>query len=187
MIVEDVGGIEGLKLISPDVYTDDRGWFMETYQSEKYDFLNEEEFQQDNLSFSKKGVLRGLHYQLNNPQGKLVRVVKGKVWDIAVDIRPSSSTFGRHFDVVLSEDNKKQFWIPAGFAHGFIALEDSLFEYKCTTLRDTKSEGALKWNDTDLNLPWVRSSFGINPIISEKDAQAINFKQLTSQLKDEME
>ena len=185
MFVEDLG-IKGLKLIAPDVYEDDRGWFTETYQSDRYSFLGESSFQQDNLSFSKKGVLRGLHYQLTNPQGKLVRVVSGAVWDVAVDIRVNSPTYGKSEGVLLTEANKKQFWIPPGFAHGFVALEDSLFEYKCTTLRDAESEGALKWDDPDLDIWWsldISKSFTKeNLIISNKDQNAISFKELTNQL-----
>jgi len=136
------------------------------------------EFVQDNLSKSTKGVLRGLHYQKEPyAQGKLVQVVAGSVLDVAVDIRHDSKTFGQWVSVELSEKNKKQFWIPAGFAHGFVALEDNtIFSYKCTNLYNKESESAIIWDDTDLNIDWQLKKHNINkPIISEKDQKNVAF------------
>lgn len=180
MIIESFN-IEGLKLLIPSVHSDSRGWFMESYNEDVYSFAGiPTTFKQDNLSFSKKGVLRGMHYQLNNPQGKLVSVLKGAVWDVVVDIRKDSPTFGEWEAVFLSEENKKQFWIPVGFAHGFYAKEDTLFHYKCSSLRDAESEGSLKWSDPVLNGAWgfVESL----PTISDKDNKAISFKELCDKL-----
>ena len=157
-------------IIEPKVYGDDRGFFLETFQTERYATAGITlPFVQDNHSRSSKGVLRGLHFQKTKPQGKLVRVVRGKVYDVAVDIRLGSPTYGRWEAVVLSEDNKKQFWVPPGFAHGFVVISDSAdFEYKCTDYYDPSDEGSLLWSDPDLNIPWPID----NPILSEKDAQA---------------
>ena len=157
-------------IIEPKVYGDDRGFFLETFQAERYATAGITlPFVQDNHSRSSKGVLRGLHFQKTKPQGKLVRVVRGKVYDVAVDIRLGSPTYGRWEAVVLSEDNKKQFWVPPGFAHGFVVISDSAdFEYKCTDYYDPSDEGSLLWSDPDLNIPWPID----NPILSEKDAQA---------------
>ena len=157
-------------IIEPKVYGDDRGFFLETFQAERYTTAGITlPFVQDNHSRSSKGVLRGLHFQKTKPQGKLVRVVRGEVYDVAVDIRLGSPTYGRWEAVVLSEDNKKQFWVPPGFAHGFMVISDSAdFEYKCTDYYDPSDEGSLLWNDPDLNIPWPID----NPILSEKDAQA---------------
>ena len=126
-------------------------------------------FVQDNLSRSSRGVLRGLHFQRNNPQGKLVSVVHGKVYDVAVDIREDSSTFGQWEGVVLSSENKRQFWVPPGFAHGFIVLSELAdFSYKCTDYYDPSDEGHIRWNDPDLNIPWGND----NPLLSERDSLA---------------
>ena len=164
--------IEGLLVFIPNVFSDERGSFFESW-SKKYFKEIKFEFVQDNQSSSKKGVLRGLHFQ-NPPyeQGKLVRVIKGAVIDVAVDIRKKSDTYGQYFSVRLSEKNKKIFWIPAGFAHGFVALEDeTIFTYKCTGVYNKESEGTLKWNDKDLNIDW-----GIkNPLVSEKDMMGGDF------------
>ncbi len=148
--------IEGLKVIEPTVHGDERGYFMETYNKRDMEeagiFL---EFVQDNQSSSKKGVLRGLHFQINYPQDKLVRVVSGEVFDVAVDLRPGSATFGKWFGVVLSADNKKQFLIPKGFAHGFVVLSDSAeFCYKCTDFYHGNDEGGLKFDDPDIGIDW---------------------------------
>tara|TARA_B100000287_G_C20565150_1_gene754167 strand:- start:539 stop:1081 length:543 start_codon:yes stop_codon:yes gene_type:complete len=172
--------IEGLVVFEPKVFLDDRGYFFESWNE---NFLKqyglELQFVQDNQSSSKKNVLRGLHFQ-NPPheQGKLVRVVKGKVLDVVVDIRKDSVTYGRSFSIELSEYNKIVFWIPPGFAHGFLSLEDdTIFCYKCTGEYNKKSEGNLLWNDPNLDIDW-----GIdNPIISEKDLQGINFTDFISQ------
>ena len=165
-------------IIEPKVYGDDRGFFLETFQAERYATVGITlPFVQDNHSRSSKGVLRGLHFQKTKPQGKLVRVVRGEVYDVAVDIRLGSPTYGRWEAVVLSEDNKKQFWVPPGFAHGFMVISDFAdFEYKCTDYYDPTDEGSLLWNDPDLNIPWPIKS----PLLSEKDALApllANLKQ----------
>ena len=158
-------------IIEPKVFGDKRGFFLETYQAARY---NQEAgidlaFVQDNHSRSSKAVLRGLHYQKIKPQGKLVRVVKGEVYDVAVDIRKGSQTFGQWESVILSEENKTQFWIPPGFAHGFLVLSDIAdFEYKCTDYYDPSDEGSISWNDPDLNIPWPLT----DPILSNKDAGA---------------
>jgi len=165
-------------IIEPKVYCDDRGFFLETFQAERYATVGITlPFVQDNHSRTSKGVLRGLHFQKTKPQGKLVRVVRGEVYDVAVDIRLGSPTYGRWEAVVLSEDNKKQFWVPPGFAHGFMVISDFAdFEYKCTDYYDPTDEGSLLWNDPDLNIPWPIKS----PFISIKDSQApllANIKQ----------
>ena len=158
-------------IIEPKVFGDDRGFFLETFHSNRYKKLAEINlpFVQDNHSRSSKGVLRGLHFQKTKPQGKLVRVVKGKVFDVAVDIRKESPTYGKWESVILSEENKKQFWVPPGFAHGFMVLSDIAdFEYKCTDYYDPLDEGSILWSDADLEINWPLS----NPILSEKDASA---------------
>lgn len=163
--------IEGLLEIEPSVFQDDRGYFLESFRQDFFDKQGLRlAFVQDNESMSKKGVLRGLHFQAPPfEQGKLVRVIKGSVLDIALDIRVGSPTFGKHCSIVLSEQNKKQFWIPPGFAHGFLVLEDdTIFSYKCTGYYNKAAEGSVKWNDPTLNIDW-----GIaNPILSEKDKLA---------------
>ncbi len=148
--------IDGLYVIEPKVFYDDRGYFTETYNQRDF----EEEglnmvFVQDNQSMSKKGVLRGLHFQINYPQGKLVRVIRGKVFDVAVDYRPGSKTYGQWFGVELSEENKKQFYISEGFAHGFIVLSDEAeFCYKVTDFYHPGDEGGLAWNDPEIGIKW---------------------------------
>ena len=158
-------------IIEPQVFGDERGFFLESFQAERYAKLAgiTLPFVQDNHSRSSKAVLRGLHYQKIKPQGKLVRVVKGEVYDVAVDIRKGSQTFGQWESVILSEENKTQFWIPPGFAHGFLVLSDIAdFEYKCTDYYDPSDEGSISWNDPDLNIPWPLT----DPILSNKDAGA---------------
>lgn len=158
-------------IIEPKVYDDDRGFFLETFQVKRYAELANISlpFVQDNHSRSSKNVLRGLHFQKTKPQGKLVRVLSGKVYDVAVDLRKNSSTFGQWEAVILTEQNKKQFWIPPGFAHGFLVLSDFAdFEYKCTDYYDPSDEGSLLWNDPSLNIPWPTTS----PILSSKDSEA---------------
>ena len=173
-------GIEGLLVIHPNVFEDDRGYFFEVFNAEKYKETGlGEDFVQDNLSKSGKDVLRGLHFQ-NPPfaQGKLVSVIRGSVLDVAVDIRKNSLTYGKHHKIVLSEQNKTQFYIPPGFAHGFKTLEDNtIFSYKCTKGYNKASEGSIRWNDKDLNIDWNAE----DPIISEKDQIAPSFKELNSQ------
>ena len=162
--------IEGLKVITPQVFGDSRGYFMETYS--KRDFVEagiDVEFVQDNQSASKRGVLRGLHYQINFPQDKLVRVVNGEVFDVAVDLREGSKTFGKWFGVLLSAENKKQFFIPKGFAHGFLVLSDyAEFAYKCSDFYHPDDEGGLIWNDPEIGVEWPYQD-GVELIMSDKD------------------
>lgn len=148
--------IQGLYVIEPTVHGDDRGYFMETYnQNDMHEAGLDMVFVQDNQSMSKKGVLRGLHYQKKYPQGKLVRVLKGKVFDVAVDLRPNSNTYGQWYGVELSDENKKQFYISEGFAHGFLVLSDEAeFSYKCTDFYHPGDEGGLAWNDPEINVQW---------------------------------
>ena len=144
-------------IIEPKVFGDERGFFLETFQADRYADLAgiTLPFVQDNHSRSSKGVLRGLHFQKTKPQGKLVRVVRGEVYDVAVDIRQGSPTYGQWEAVILSEENKTQFWVPPGFAHGFVVLSETAdFEYTCTDYYDPSDEGRLLWHDPDLNLPW---------------------------------
>jgi len=172
--------IEGLLIITPRVFEDERGAFMESFNRQKFNEVvgREVNFVQDNQSVSKKGVLRGLHFQ-SPPfaQGKLVRVIKGAVIDIAVDIRKNSPTYGDYVAVELTAENNEQFWIPEGFAHGFVALEDeTTFLYKCTNYYAPQSEGTLLWNDPTLNIDWGIS----DPIISKKDAIGQEFSNFVS-------
>lgn len=160
--------IQGVKIIQPKVFSDARGFFLETFEKNRYQQALEIDldFVQDNHSRSSRGVLRGLHFQTRNPQGKLVRAVRGEIFDVAVDIRPGSPTFGQWEGVLLSEENKTQFWIPPGLAHGFIVLSESAdFEYKCTNYYDPSSEGCLIWNDPAVGIEWPIE----NPLLSEKD------------------
>ncbi|WP_394174023.1 dTDP-4-dehydrorhamnose 3,5-epimerase [Thalassotalea litorea] len=172
--------ISDLKVIEPEIYGDDRGFFLETFQSNRYreKVGIEQEFVQDNYSRSRKGVLRGLHFQVKKPQGKLVRVVRGEVFDVAVDIRKDSATFGQWHGEILSEENKRQFWIPPGFAHGFVVLSDVAdFEYKCTSFYDPNDEGGLLWNDKDLDIQWPVEQLG-SVQLSEKDKCALPLQDL---------
>ena len=158
-------------IIEPKVFGDERGFFLETFQADRYAELAgiTLSFVQDNHSRSSKGVLRGLHFQKTKPQGKLVRVVRGEVYDVAVDIRVGSPTYGQWEAVILSEDNKTQFWVPPGFAHGFLVLSDTAdFEYKCTDYHDATDEGSIRWNDPDLDIRWPLSL----PRLSDKDKNA---------------
>ncbi|QYA55248.1 dTDP-4-dehydrorhamnose 3,5-epimerase [Acinetobacter johnsonii] len=174
--------IHGLLIIEPKVFGDERGWFMESFNQKAFEQALKErgldipQFVQDNHSYSQKGVLRGLHYQsAPYAQGKLVRVVQGRAWDVAVDIRPNSKTYKKWVGVELSGDNHKQFWIPEGFAHGFIALEDNTqFLYKTTNYYHKESEGSILWSDADLEIDWKINS--ISMIISEKDKLAPSIK-----------
>ena len=162
--------LDGVLVITPQTFEDKRGFFLESFNKDKYKKAGIKfDFVQDNHSSSSKGVLRGLHFQKNKPQGKLVRVVKGEVFDVAVDLRQDSLTFGQWESIILTEKNKLQFWIPPGFAHGFVVLSDNAdFEYKCTDYYDPSDEGSLLWNDPDLNIPWPIN----NPKLSEKDLNA---------------
>ena len=178
--------IEGLLIIEPQVFGDDRGFFVETYNKDRYTQHEiHHHFKQDNLSQSMKGVLRGLHFQ-NDPhaQGKLVQVIVGSVLDVAVDIRPESPTFGQWVGVELSQKNKRQFWIPAGFAHGFMALEDgTIFSYKCTDFYAPQAEGGLMWNDPHIAIDWQLEKYGITePVISDKDQKHIDFASFRKKL-----
>ena len=170
--------IEGLKVITPQVFGDERGYFVETYN--KKDFVEAGitcEFVQDNQSASKKGVLRGLHFQINFPQDKLVRCINGEVFDVAVDLRRDSKTFGKWFGVVLSAENKKQFFIPKGFAHGFLVLSDyAEFAYKCSDFYHPNDEGGLIWNDPDIGVEWPLQE-GVELIFSEKDTKWRGIKE----------
>lgn len=162
--------IEGLQVIEPKVFGDARGYFKEIYQYESFKEAGiTAHFVQDNQSMSKKGVLRGLHFQRNYPQGKLVRVLKGEVFDVAVDLRDHSKTYGQWHGVILSEENNKMFYVPEGFAHGFLVLSDeAIFSYKCTDLYHPEDEGGLMWNDPAIGIEWPTE--GIEEIlISEKD------------------
>ncbi|BDD00125.1 dTDP-4-dehydrorhamnose 3,5-epimerase [Persicobacter psychrovividus] len=162
--------IEGLVEIQPDVYGDARGYFLESFHEDKYAAIGiKEHFVQDNQSFSTKGVLRGLHFQkAPYAQGKLVRVVMGKVLDVAVDLRPDSPTFGQYDTCILDAEKHNQFYVPPGFAHGFLALEDCVFSYKCTGTYHKASESGIIYNDPELNIDWG-SDLIENPTISEKD------------------
>ena len=163
--------LKGCVVIEPRVFGDERGFFLETFQTVRYQQVAgiDLAFVQDNHSRSARGVLRGLHFQKTKPQGKLVRVVRGEVYDVAVDIRNGSPTFGEWEGVILSEDNKKQFWVPPGFAHGFVVLSETAdFEYKCTDYYDPSDEGSILWNDPDLDIPWPIA----NPVLSTKDQSA---------------
>ncbi|KEF31642.1 dTDP-4-dehydrorhamnose 3,5-epimerase [Marinobacter nitratireducens] len=164
-------------IIEPKVFGDHRGFFLETFQAARYKEqagINRA-FVQDNHSRSAQGVLRGLHFQVSKPQGKLVRVVRGEVFDVAVDLRRESPTFGQWEGVYLSEDNKRQFWVPPGFAHGFVVVSDVAdFEYKCTDYYDPTDEGAIRWDDPELGIEWPA---GIETKLSEKDANAPSFRE----------
>ena len=166
-------------IIEPNIFGDDRGFFLEIFQAKRYSQLAgiNLPFVQDNHSRSSRGVLRGLHFQKTKPQGKLVRVVRGEVYDVALDIRNGSPTFGQWEGIILSDENKRQFWVPPGFAHGFLVLSDTAdFEYKCTDYYDPSDEGSGLWNDPDLDIPWPLA----DPILSNKDASAdrlVNLKR----------
>ncbi|HGI5914522.1 TPA: dTDP-4-dehydrorhamnose 3,5-epimerase [Yersinia enterocolitica] len=171
--------IAGAKIIQPKVFGDHRGFFLETFERNRYRQLLDIDFEfvQDNHSRSSKGVLRGLHFQRKNPQGKLVRVVRGSVFDVAVDIRQNSPTFGQWEGVILSEENKTQFWIPPGLAHGFLVLSDIAdFEYKCTNYYDASSEGCLIWNDDNVGIVWPEIDIELK--LSPKDAEGMLLRQL---------
>ncbi len=172
--------IEGVFIIEPTVFMDDRGYFMESYHKKEFEEngLNID-FVQDNQSKSTKGVLRGLHFQYNQPQGKLVRVIKGEVFDVAVDLRKDSPTYSKYESVILSEDNKKQFYIPPGFAHGFLVLSDEAeFTYKCTDFYNGSDEGGIVWNDPDISIEWPLNEDEL--ILSEKDQKWKSLKNTST-------
>lgn len=164
--------IEGLKIITPQVHGDARGYFMETYSYRDFKEAGIDQiFVQDNQSASKRGVLRGLHFQINHPQDKLVRVIKGEVFDVAVDLRHHSPTFGKWFGVLLSEENKKQFFVPKNFAHGFLVLSDyAEFVYKCSDFYHPGDEGGLMWNDPQIGVEWPIAE-DMELIFSDRDTK----------------
>lgn len=172
--------IDEVKVLTPHIHSDERGFFMETFRSNIFkEKICDLDFVQENHSKSAKGVLRGLHFQTKQPQGKLVRCTLGSVYDVAVDIRPDSKTFGKYFGIELNETNKKMLWIPPGFAHGFCVLSNVAdFQYKCTDYYDPNSETGLIWNDRDLNIDWPHA----NPSVSSKDR---NFMTLREYFKDQ--
>ena len=169
--------IDGVFIITPRVFGDDRGYFMETYKKSDFEAAGINcDFLQDNQSKSKKGVLRGLHFQKTYPQAKLVRVIKGEVYAVAVDLRKDSPTYGKYVGTVLSAENKKQFFIPRGFAHGFLVLSDEAeFVYKCDNLYHPEDEGGLIYNDKSINIDWPQ---GFDLILSEKDKNFPDFESL---------
>lgn len=171
--------IEGLAVITPKVFSDERGYFMETYNIADFAEAGiEDTFVQDNQSASKKGVLRGLHFQIEHPQAKIVRVIKGEVFDVAVDIRKGSPTYGKWFGLTLSEENKKMFYIPKNFAHGFLVLSDyAEFTYKCTELYHPNDEGGIIYNDPDIGIKWPIEE-GMELIFSDKDKKWPRLKEL---------
>lgn len=166
--------IPGLAVIEPTVFGDARGFFMESYNKQEfYENGLDMDFVQDNHSKSKRGVLRGLHFQTQHAQGKLVRVIRGRVWDVAVDLRKGSPTFGRWESVLLSAENKKMFYIPEGFAHGFLTLEDDTeFMYKCTDYYHPEYDGGIRYDDPEIGIAWPFQEYGIRPedlLLSAKD------------------
>jgi dTDP-4-dehydrorhamnose 3,5-epimerase len=172
--------IPEVKIIEPDVFGDERGFFMETWNQKEFEEKVSGKptvFVQDNHSKSKKNILRGLHYQTENTQGKLVRVISGEVFDVAVDIRQNSSTFGQWVGVYLSEENKRQLWVPEGFAHGFyVTSESAEFIYKCTDYYNPEAEKSIAWDDPSLNVNWPIDK-ACKPLLSEKDSVAKLFSQ----------
>lgn len=172
-------GLAGVVIIEPTVFGDSRGYFMETFQAEEFAAAGiKGPFVQDNQSKSTKGVLRGLHFQKEHTQGKLVRVVSGEVFDVAVDCRPHSKTFGKWVGVTLSAENKKQFYIPEGFAHGFLVLSDEAeFTYKCTDYYTPSAEGGVKWDDPAVGIVWPAVDGPVK--LSDKDQQHKGFAEQT--------
>ena len=168
--------ITGLLVIEPKVFGDTRGFFLETWNRRRYSEAGlNADFVQDNVSFSRRGILRGLHFQNPNPQGKLLHVLQGEVFDVAVDIRRSSPPFGKWHGLVLSAENKRQFYIPPGFGHGFLVLsETALFHYKCTEFYSPKDELAIRWDDPDIGINWPLK----DPVISERDAKGLRLRDV---------
>lgn len=175
--------IEGLYIIEPAVFGDNRGYFMETYNYQEFKEAGLNMiFVQDNQSKSSKGVLRGLHFQKTFPQGKLVRVIKGEVFDVAVDLRKASKTFGKWHGIILSEENKKQFYVPEGFAHGFLVLSDEAeFVYKCTDFYHPEDEGGILWNDEEIGVKWPKIE-GKELLLSDKDMKLPTLKTIKESL-----
>lgn len=180
-VTENCNGIEGLKVIEPAVFGDERGYFMETYNYNDFAEAGIDcQFVQDNQSASRKGVLRGLHFQINYPQDKLVRVVNGEVFDVAVDLREGSATFGKWYGVLLSAENKKQFFVPKNFAHGFIVLSDyAEFCYKVTDFYHPNDEGGILWNDSEVGVEWPmpEGMTAEDLILSDKDRVQKSFAE----------
>lgn len=173
--------IDGVYVIEPTVFGDNRGYFMETYSKKDFEELElNYDFVQDNQSKSKKGVLRGLHFQKENTQAKLVRVLKGEVFDVVVDLRPGSKTYGKWEGAILSEENKKMFMIPRGFAHGFLVLSDEAeFTYKCDDIYNHEAEGGLMWNDKDVAIDWPFGDMKEEDLLtSEKDTNWPSLEEL---------
>ncbi len=174
--------LSGVKIIEPDVYGDERGFFLETWREQRYvdnGIAVDKPFVQDNLSSSKKNVLRGLHYQYKNTQAKLVYVLQGSVFDVAVDIRTGSPTFGQWFGTELTSENKRQLYIPEGFAHGFcVTSETVMFSYKCSDVYNPECELSIQWNDPDIGIQWPVTS----PILSDKDSVAEPFSKVAAEL-----
>lgn len=178
-------GIEGLVILEPRVFGDDRGFFMESYSKRDFEEIGlNMDFVQDNHSKSKKGVLRGLHFQTKHTQGKLVRVIAGSVLDVAVDLRRESPTFGQVKTVLLTAENKRLFYVPEGFAHGFVTLEDNTeFQYKCTDYYAPEYDSGIIWNDKDLNINWEFEKYGIRVEelnLSEKDMKQQTFREFVA-------
>ncbi|MCX6891043.1 MAG: dTDP-4-dehydrorhamnose 3,5-epimerase [Verrucomicrobiota bacterium] len=167
--------LEGLLVIEPKVFGDARGFFLESWNRNRYREAGlDADFVQDNISLSRRGTLRGLHFQNPQPQGKLLQVLMGEVFDVAVDIRRSSPTFGKCYGLVLSADNKRQFYVPPGFAHGFVVLsETALFQYKCTEFYSPKDEMAIRWDDPDIGIEWPLK----DPLLSERDANGLRLRE----------
>lgn len=171
----------GVKIITPQIFSDERGYFTEVYrETNLLDISNGERFVQENQSRSKQGVIRGLHYQTRRPQGKLLRVVRGAILDVIVDLRLTSETFGRHFSVRLDDESQKQLFVPKGFAHGFSVLSESAdVVYKCTDYYDPGFEETLLWDDKDLDIDWKV----MKPIVSNKDKDGLSFEEVFKKLK----
>jgi len=171
--------IEGILIIEPKTFKDNRGFFMETYNQQRYNASGiNTTFVQDNLSYSLKNTLRGLHFQIKHPQAKLIQVISGEIFDVAVDLRSGSATFGKWTGIHLSDENKRQMYIPKGFAHGFCVLSEfALFYYKCSDFYAPEDEGGLIWSDPDIGIEWPVE----NPIISEKDNQFQKLFDLTDE------
>jgi len=171
--------LDGLLLIQPQVFGDSRGFFMELWNQKRFAEAGvDTEFVQDNVSFSRRGILRGLHFQNPNPQGKLVSALQGEIFDVAVDLRRGSATFGKWYSVLLSGEKKQQLYIPAGFAHGFqVVSETALFHYKCTGLYSPKDERTLRWDDPDLGISWPLPE----PTLSEKDRKGTFLRDFSAE------
>lgn len=174
--------LEGLLLLKPKVFRDDRGWFLESYNRSAFEAAGiREAFVQDNHSQSGRGTLRGLHFQTHPGQAKLIRCTRGRIWDVAVDIRPSSPTFGRHFGAELEPEGMAQLYVPVGFAHGFLVLSETAeVQYKCSNLYNPATESGIAWDDAELSVPWPLA--GLQPILSERDKKNQSFADFKRKL-----